>query len=430
MNTRTLRLSLLACLLASGADACTGPPPLHIELLPVGRPGDGPLELRPGESLRIRAVPLGTAARKDPLDAVAGAALPGGDERAVRLDGRTREGEPFSVRPLGPTPSMLLQWGGLDPERPGDPRRRRDFGFELHTAAPGLAAPADWQGPAWDPAGERWYAEAGRWASDAQMVRFLHRNAGARFGDEAEPWIKLETAADGTPRRLHLWLVVGAGFLDHSELELRLLPCRDLQAEWRFGSSGATTAGNLERTVTIPASAPPGPMQLSCQVRLDWQYGTWAGLAPWTWEARVRYLGYVDLSPVVTAMTSPERRELVAAIDGIRSRLRCMPDDQAAPVFARGEACSYQAAAEPDEFLDPDAGGAVPALLRQILPTRLQDRAAAMPRGGEAAVQTLRWSFSGSFPHRSADLDAPPLVADAWGRPGTLELVVKAARAP
>lgn len=418
--------------------ACTGPPPLHLEVrIPGSQIGDEGVLLGVGERLGVSVRLAQAQVDSAPFEEVAGAPAGEGPDRVVKLASSLREGDSFTINPMGPIPSMLLQWGGFDPLRPWSSLRRTGFRLELHEVGAPLPAPPGWQGGPWKPEEERWYAEPGMLVEDDELVRFVHLNMAGRFGEDPEPWVKLEPGPDGKPSRLHLWLVLDASFEDPENLFLRLQPGdpRSLGVRWNWGDGqvdealrGGPDASLGQRLQAAHVYREPSPeegYQAQVEVRFDWLFGNWAKDGdPWVWNAEVQYLGFVDLAPVVSEMTAQEVLQLVERVDGVRSRLRCLPGERGGKVFERGSPCNYQVSDEPDSFLQ-SGGAAVPALLRSLLPERLREKAASLPRGGEGASHSLRYVFSGSFPHHSAPTVASDEVQQVWGVPGRLRVRVR-----
>jgi hypothetical protein len=191
------------------------------------------------------------------------------------------------------------------------------------------------------------------------------------------------------------------------------------------GSPEAPLGERLQAAHIYRQASPEGGYQASVEVRFDWLFGSWVeGEKPWVWNAEVQYMGFVDLTALGKEMTQAEIATLEENIEGVRSRLRCLPGDQEARVFEGGSPCSYVATSQPDGFLQ-SGGAAVPALLKRILPGRFQARIGSLPRGGEPTTYPLRYVFSGSFPHYSADLQAPEVVQQSWGVPGRLRVLVR-----
>lgn len=416
----------LALVLAPGVWPCSGPPALDLEL--VAAPGPGPVRV----AIRPRV-----ARGPDPLEAFAGVSVGDSGDRLVRLDGPAARqlGSPFSISPLGPSPSMLLQWGGFDAEVPEAPTRRHGYGLEVRGVhASGLPPPPGWKGP-WDPGAERWYQSPGKLSSDRAAVRWLHRGIGSRVGEESEPWLKLERDAEGVPSRLHLWVVLAGDFAEPRDLWLRLEPARrkSVRVRWDWGDGsvdgklgGPPEAPLLERLVATHVYAHPGEYQVRARVELDWLFGSWAsGGKPWDWSIQVAYIGAVDLTGLGPSLSGPAGEELARRVDAVRSRLRCLPGDVDAPGPPGAAPCTYVPAEEPDRFLDP-AGDAITALLEAVLPASLRDQAATLPLGGEGQELTFRYRFSGRFPHRSAPFDASPAAREALGASPTTKVTVPA----
>lgn len=406
----------LAGAVAARAWACSGPPPLDLELV---------TSLGPDRVATARLRPR-VGAGEDPLAAFAGVAAEDGPDRLVRLDGPAARqlGSPFSVSPLGPTPSMLLQWGGFEGATPEAPGRRRGYAVEVHADAPeGLPPPPGWKGP-WDPGAERWYQAPGRLEADREAVRWLHLGIGGRVGEESEPWLKLQRDAQGIPSHLHLWVVLGGSFAAPEDLWLRLEPARSesVRVTWTWGDdttseglAGSPEGSLLERLVATHAFPAPGEYRVRARLELDWLYGSWAtGGTPWVWQAQVAYIGAVDLSPLRGALAGPAGAELAARVDAVRSRLRCLPGDEDAPGLPGATPCTYIPATTPDGFLDP-SGDAITALLEAVLPEALRSRAAELGVVGEGQELPLTFRFSGRFPHRSAPLDAPEAARAVLG---------------
>lgn len=376
--------------------------------------------------------PRGLFGEGDGFDQLPGEPIPGTPDRLVRVDPHRLAGTPFSISALGPIPDMLLQWGGFDPEAPWAPGRARGYRLTIHEAGPPLPPPPGWSGP-WEPEDERWYSEIGDWVEDAQVVRWIHRNMGGRFGEEVEPWLKLQEDLQGRPDRLHLWLVVDGRFLEPDDLWLRLQPGRPgavrVRWEWGDGTRDVSLRGPPEAPLAERLRArhryasPPAPgKEIGADLCLEWRFGEEAGGGiPWDWQIRIRYLGYLDLEPLVRSMGEDDQERLVDNVRRLRNRLRCLPGDRRAPYFTRGAPCEGDEDGLDPGFLQPGAG-ALPALLRAVLPPVYRHRVAEVPRGGAPSTHVMRFRFSGSFPQCSAPLGAPPEITRLRGRPGRARL--------
>jgi hypothetical protein len=430
----SLMLLLASSFLPRVVQACSGPPPLSLEL---HRIPPNPEALRIGQVVTLQLRLRDTEDEGRFSLHLPGSPVPGSTHRIVRLDTSRQNRQVFTTGTMGPIPDMLLQWGGFDPMSPWDLHRRRGYALEIHQVGSPLPPPPGWEGAGWDPAEERWYAETGHLMEDDEVLRWIHRNMGGRFGEEPEPWLKLQKDARGIPQRLHLWILLQAHFENPNKLFLQLEPKTpgSVQVLWDWGdgtqedflrgSPGDPLEVRLRAHHIYRRPSPEGGFSVSTQLRLNWLFGGWArGGEPWIWSGSVRYLGSVDLASLASEMTPKERDLLQLRIQEVRSRLRCLPGDRNARVFSRGAPCNCVSTPVHDRFLDSD-GDAIYHLLHSLLPERLQDRARDLKLGGPSFTHPLRYVFSGSFPQFTAPLKASLDLQRAWGSPGKLSLQVQ-----